>query len=77
MEMKHLCITYHMERPSEIAESCITLPMESAVADDLMAHGDDSLYMAPGGAISTILERLSEVQGYTFIGVCTAAMYEK
>ena len=30
--MKHICITYHMTRKSEIAETCITLPMEDAKA---------------------------------------------
>ena len=70
--MKHLCITYHMERPNEIAETCITLPMLDEVAADILARCDDSPYMASGGAVNTILEQLAEIQGYTLLGVCMA-----
>lgn len=70
--MKHLCITYHMERRNEIAETCITLPMLDEVAADILARCDDSPYMASGGAVNTILEQLAEIQGYTLLGVCMA-----
>lgn len=70
--MKHICITYHMERPNEIAETCISLPMLDEVAADILAHCDDSPYMASAGAVNTILEQLAEIQGYTLLGVCMA-----
>lgn len=61
-----------MERPNEIAETCITLPMLDEVADDILARCDDSPHMASGGAVNTILERLAEIQGYTLLGVSMA-----
>ena len=43
--MKKVCITYHMHFPGEEAESCITLPMEDEIADDILDKGVDSVHM--------------------------------
>lgn len=83
--MKRLCITYHMYRNyprKEIAETCITLPMTPAIADDIIQNGEDSKYLSPamadenmsvstGGVIYEALCRLAEMQGYHFCGVCS------
>ena len=84
--MKRLCITYHMYRNyprKETAETCITLPMTQAIADDILENGENSKYLAPatvgedmsanaGGVIYEALCRLSEMQGYHYEGFCTA-----
>lgn len=61
--MKHLCITYHMEKPNEneIAESCITLPMTEEIAADVMEHQESSFNIP---IIENILTRLAKLQGY-------------
>ena len=41
--MKHICITYHMKRDEEIAETCITLPMSEADADEVLQKGADDV----------------------------------
>ena len=35
---KNVCITYHMSKENEVAETCITIPMDAAVADDVLAN---------------------------------------
>ena len=37
--MKHINITYHMEKPGEVTESCVTLPM----TDDILWMGEQHL----------------------------------
>ena len=70
--MRKVNITYHMERGSEIAESCITLPMEDAVAADILKHGEDSahLSMMQNGEVYRLLRSLAAIQGYEYIGAC-------
>ena len=36
--MKRINITYRMEKPGEIAESCITIPMTDDIADDMISN---------------------------------------
>lgn len=84
--MKRLNITYHMEKnhgtlsqpKMETAETCITLPMQDHIADDILQKGEDSRYMKriAIGYVSGILNELSEVQGYHYSGFCTAEEVE-
>lgn len=73
--MRHICITYHMSNRSETAESCITLPMDSTVAQRVLKDGADSV---PN--VKRILSNIAAIQGYNYIGACTAepdAAWEK
>ena len=76
--MKSICITYHMTKPNETAETCITLPMEDHVADDLLRHGADSWYIERGscvaphpGSVAVILMGLAHIQGYEYTEAVT------
>ena len=42
--MKHICITYHMTRPHEVAETCITIAMADGIAKDLLKKQENSAY---------------------------------
>lgn len=66
--MKHICITYHMRKPGEIAETCITLPMEEKIADDILEKGDRSIHLEPAanGEIYRALRSISSIQGYEY-----------
>lgn len=68
--MKHINITYHMEKANEIAETCITLPMEDKVAEDILANGSDSRYLNPAclGEVYRALKAISSMQGYSYGG---------
>lgn len=70
--MKRIRITYHMEKPGEVSESCITIPMTDDIADDILWMQESSTYLGVGhnGVVRRLLENLAEVQGYTFIGAC-------
>ena len=70
--MKKINITYHMEKGSEIAESCITLPMEDTVAEDILKNGEGSehLCMMRNGEVYRTLRSLATIQGYEYIGAC-------
>ncbi len=70
--MKRITITYHMERPGEVAESCITLPMTDDIADDILWMEEDSTYLGAGhnGEVRRLLESLATIQGYKFTGAC-------
>lgn len=73
-EQKRLCITYHMKRSNEGAETCITLPMMAEVAESILWDGTDSPYLIPAcnGDVYRILACLSSIQGYEFDGFCMA-----
>ena len=70
--MKRICITYHMTRRSETAETCITLPMATDVADDILKNGERSehLSMMRNGEVYRILKSLSAIQGYEYEEAC-------
>lgn len=74
--MKHICITYHMTRKNEIAETCITLPVEKHIADDILLNQGDSQYVGQGSFsitnIKIILNNLAELQGYVDASFCCA-----
>ena len=74
--MKHLCITYHMSKPGEVAETCITLPMEDYAAGEIMEFQDElqsmkkhSLFVA---ALEKLLQTMSKLQGYETVEFCSA-----
>ena len=66
--MKRVCITYHMHFPGEEAESCIVLPMEDKIADDLLEKGMDSVHMMleANGEVARLLRSLADIQGYRY-----------
>lgn len=72
--MKHLSITYHMTKPGEIAETCITLPMEEKIADEILEKGDRSIHLeaAANGEVYRALRSISSIQGYEYAGFCCA-----
>ena len=45
--MKPICITYHMKNDTEVAETCVTLPMKDVIANDLLEKGDNSTHLRP------------------------------
>ena len=70
--MKYICITYLMKRKNEVAETCITLPMEDEKADELLAAQDKWLQLMDGATLDVLLRKLSILQGYQFAGFETA-----
>lgn len=80
--MKHLCITYHMHRnwgtasrpQNEIAETCIVLPMNDDIADDILEKGADSKYLnaASLGTVYLALSYISQIQDYHYDSFCAA-----
>lgn len=74
--MKYICITYHMSRENEVAETCITLPMDEKIADDILENQGDSQYVKQGSfsitAVKTILNNMAELQGYADASFCMA-----
>ena len=74
--MKYLCITYHVEKPHEVVENCITLPMEAEVTEDILKHQEESQYVCQGNfsitPIRTILNQFAEFQGYQGAGFTCA-----
>ena len=65
--MKRICITYHMKNDTEVAETCVTLPMKDVIANDLLEKGDNSTHVRPCYPIHKILKGLSTLQGYDYI----------
>lgn len=78
--MKHISITYHMARANEVAETCITLPMKDAIADDILEHQGESRYIKQNSHtitnIKIILTLLAELQGYDNAAFCCAKSSE-
>lgn len=72
--MKHVCITYHMERKNEVAETCITLPMDDSVAAMLLTNQGDYFQLMEGAPLDVLLRELSKLQGYTYAGFCCAEL---
>lgn len=74
--MKYITITYHMRKPNEIAETCITLAVKEDVADDILRNQEDSQYVKENSfsitPIKTILSSLAELQGYSSVSFCMA-----
>lgn len=84
--MCHLMVTYHMKKnhgtiidPAwEDAESCIMLPMPAEVADDVLQNGAESVHverkLCGGGALCEALIKICALQGYDYIGFCSAEL---
>lgn len=75
--MKHVCITYHMTRPHEAAETCITLSLNDSIAKDLLKNQENSAYVvAPRShkrpSIPALLSQLAALQGYDSAIFCCA-----
>ena len=75
--MKHVCITYHMTRPNEVAETCTTIALEDSIAKDLLKNQEDSAYVvAPRShkrpSIPALLSQLAALQGYDAATFCCA-----
>lgn len=75
--MKHVCITYHMTRPNEVAETCVTIALDDAIADDLLAHQERSAYVQGHKrftrlSIPALLSQLAALQGYDTADFCCA-----
>lgn len=73
---KNICITYHMSKENEVAETCITIPMDAAVADDVLANQINSRYVKEGSSritpVKQILNNLAKLQGYGDAHFCCA-----
>jgi len=59
-----------MKRKGEIAETCITIPMEDKKAEVLSTNADNDLSLRDGATLDVLLKKLSILQGYQFCGVC-------
>ena len=75
--MKHVCITYHMTRPNEVAETCTTIALDDAIADDLLRHQESSAYVRIRShftlqPIPALLNQLAALQGYDRATFCCA-----
>lgn len=75
--MKHVCITYHMTRPNEVAETCVTVALEDPIAKDLLKNQENSAYVvAPRShkrpPIPALLSQLAFLQGYDAAAFCCA-----
>lgn len=67
--MKKLLITYHMtNKQGWDAETCIALPIEAYIADDLLQHGANSDFLDPAmdSDVYKLLCYLAAIQGYEF-----------
>lgn len=70
--MKYICITYLMKRTNEVAETCITIPMEDKKAVELLSTQGDWWQLMEGASLDVLLRKLSILQGYQFAGFETA-----
>lgn len=71
---KYICITYHMAKlDGETAETCIDLPMDEKIADDILWAQRDSRYVKDAAwPIASILQNLAKLQGYDSSAFCMA-----
>lgn len=73
--MSHITFTYHMWTESEVAETCITLPMTAAAADAIMAYEPHQIKLGtidrPVMQVYEILKSLSLLQDHIFSEVVT------
>ena len=71
---KYICITYHMAKlDGETAETCIDLPMDEKIADDILRAQRDSRYVKDAAwPIASILQNLAKLQGYDVLTLSPA-----
>ena len=77
--MRKVIVTYQMTRKTEdgreTAETCITLPMSDENAEELLTDGEESAaYLV---SVYDILENLSQLQEYDYVGFCRAELAAK
>lgn len=75
--MKHVCITYHMTRPHEVAETCTIIALDDAIAADLLRHQERSAYVQGHKrftrlSIPALLNQLAALQSYYAADFCCA-----
>ena len=74
--MRHLCITYHMSKPGEVAETCITLQMEDDAAREILRFQDEVESMKQDymsvAALEKLLQSMAKLQGYEKAEFCCA-----
>lgn len=74
--MKNVRVFYQMTRKiengRETTETCITLPMSDENAEELLTDGEESAaYLV---SVYDILENLSQLQEYDYVGFCRAEL---
>ena len=77
--MRKVIVTYQMTRKTEdgreTAETCITLPMSDENAEELLTDGEESTaYLV---SVYDILENLSQLQEYDYVGFWRAELAAK
>ena len=77
--MKNVRVFYQMTRKiengRETTETCITLPMSDENAEELLTDGEESAaYLV---SVYDILENLSQLQEYDYVGFCRAELAAK
>ncbi len=70
--MKRVTITYVMENREERAETCVTLPMEDGIAEELLRNERWSIQLQQGRMVRSVLENMARLQGYEYEGVLEA-----
>lgn len=75
--MKHVCITYHMTKPNEVAETCTTIALDDPIAFDLLLHQETSAYVQGTKrftrlSVPALLNQLAALQGYDRATFCCA-----
>ena len=70
--MEKILITYCMSRPGEMAETCITLPMSTDNALELITFQDKSITLERH--IQPLLNQLTMLQGYSTNRFLTAEL---
>lgn len=75
--MKHVCITYHMTRPNEVAETCTIIALDDDIAADLLEKQEDSDYVRIRSRFTlqplpVLLNQLAALQGYDRATFCCA-----
>ena len=62
--MKKICVTYHMERAGEIAETCIDLPLSEELADAIVRESHCAETAIGMAVIAQMVTALAYLQGY-------------
>lgn len=69
--MKRITITYHMEKGSETAESCITVPMTDKALEGLRQFDRDGVPHYGHASVLELISSLALLAGYdtgTYVG---------
>lgn len=65
--MKKLLITYQMQNQNGTAENRIALSMVDEIADDILTKGANNSVI-----LKNTLKHITALQGYDYVGFCTA-----